>query len=921
MRNKHIFLNIVLSICIVSLNVYPAFAMETGGLPEDHIPAAEKVSDNLGIHGEQAPSKEADTFAGETTLFTLATTPQAIIAMPQAIVATKQSISLGEKPTFQIELTEKEGVSGLYGTLGYIPAKTIEILVLYSFDGDHYYSVENKDEYGFRKWDLTDLQEEAEPQTQLCIDENDSPLKAYLRETVNTLYVKLMITHVVKENSVNTYTEAIKLSHDKTWEAPKLPPNFSAKIELGGQGYQVKGEFADFLPNTVRIRPMYSLDGENYQVICEQQPNDWHLDRLGSEDEAELKLLQKQTCVEASTEPLKSYLAGAIDSFYVRLQITLENGICYDTKPCQIIRNTIQPLPEDATLSALFPGSMRVKNWRPLYTYGKYQITVREDASIESIYAMLPNTIPVEVQIGLNGNSGVPIIANVKTAVSWKAFTDINLKADETLTINDAANDLVIPAGTQLSTPQGIYALSHELIFDGIYSRDNICLVLNVIGKEDKAVVSLYGTKAEEAVENQLPISLAFSNKPSGATAIKTYSYIEGDTGWTALGDLLTQRAIDANQAQQLYGYIDVLRPNASSYQRYLQGEVPGLVIALVIEGGVYAGETVLLPWPYEYDLPIKVPELSGSGGNENNAGSGDNKEKDSSNNGGQRPDLPGNELPPLVSSPPPVFTPAPTPASEPTPKLTPEPTPVSESTPMLTPAPSPASGPTPALTSVLSPASESTPMFTPASTPASEPAPMFTTVSTSVSDPAPLIESPQVLLPMAAPEPVVKAEPIPNSKPAALVMEAQEKSIADHGNNTAVIDPPILDSSIKQQQVMISANTNVTYANLMDNNSTATQPSIEPSKPLGAPQEGLPEKETDRKKFASAEPIVPSTAETTERKVPRRTGFPQAAAVGVLAVGSVATIGIAASAAGTTTSAGVAGKLITILKRLLLRK
>ncbi len=587
--------------------------------------------------------------------------PQSFSANPlEVVVDSGNTASLirqtdipSEAPIFSAELISDGVSAGIYGTLNYIPADTIKISVLYSFGEEIYYSVENQDTYGFRAWDLTGLSESTASLTQLCIGSNDSPFKAYLREGVNTLSVKLQITQMTEDGSAESFTQAIKFSHNKTWTAPEVPPDFTAIIDPTEQGYLLKGKFTDFLPNTVRVRPLYSLDGENYQVICQEEPYDWQLDKLGAENESELSRLHNQICAASSVEPLKSYLDGEINMFYTKLQITLEDGVSYYTKTFEIARGTPRPLPDNAQVYALFPSSMRVidRSVRPFYTYGKYQIVVREDAKIEEIYSVLPKTVPVEIQIALEGTSSAPITGVVQAGVVWKALPDLHLTAGETFTITDAAEDLLIFAGTQVHTPLGVYVLANDLRFDQIFAHDEIRLIVNVIGKDEKPEVSLSGSLVEDASSNQLPLSLSFSLKPSGATAIEAYSYAEGDTSWTKLCNLLTIRAVDANQSQQLYGYVDILQPADTPYQAYLQGKSSGFLIALTIKGGVYDGKAVILSWPGEYNPPAKIPEIGGSGGNENNAGNGGDG---SGGNGGQRPDLPDDEKPPVTSQPPP---------------------------------------------------------------------------------------------------------------------------------------------------------------------------------------------------------------------------------------------------------------------------
>lgn len=239
---------------------------------------------------------------------------------------------------------------------------------------------------------------------------------------------------------------------------PSEAPMFSAHVELfHGQGYIVKGTFSDFLPNTSLVRPMYSLDGEVWQN-CNTT---WSLQWLGTDTADALKALQNQRCLKATDEPLAGYLAGQLDRFYLKLQITLENGLTYETRTAVIDRGDPQPIPEDFHPVASFVSNMFIRQWRPYSRYGQYQITVSANASPEDISALLPDTLPIEVQL----YKGIDMVTGtvVDCPVSWKPLTLSRLTPGESVTVADAAEEIIVPAGTLLNTPNGIFQLSEPL--------------------------------------------------------------------------------------------------------------------------------------------------------------------------------------------------------------------------------------------------------------------------------------------------------------------------------------------------------------------------------------------------------------------------------------------------------------------------
>lgn len=111
-------------------------------------------------------------------------------------------------------------------------------------------------------------------------------------------------------------------------------PMFEACLEYTPQGWIVKGIYKDFSPDTILVQPMCSTDGESYRE-CGQE---WNLQWLGSENEAERKALQNQRCLYDSEEPLKSYLAKERNCFYIKLRIVREGGIIYETQAAIIER-------------------------------------------------------------------------------------------------------------------------------------------------------------------------------------------------------------------------------------------------------------------------------------------------------------------------------------------------------------------------------------------------------------------------------------------------------------------------------------------------------------------------------------------------------------------------------------------------------
>lgn len=439
-------------------------------------------------------------------------------------------------------------------------------------------------------------------------------------------------------------------------------PAFYAKIEYSFQGYIVKGTFTEFTPDTILVQPLYSLDGQNYQTCGEN----WDLSHLGTEDESILAKLQNQICLYPNSEPLKSFLEKNTDHFYLKLRITRESGVTYETRPALIEYGAPQSIPEGLTTRAAFSHTVAVIKTRPFDYYGRYQLTVRENATADEIAAYLPDTLPVKITLQTEKDHFTDGV--VDCPVTWKPLSLPALTAGESVTIADAAEEIVVPAGTQVTTPMGIFQINEPLPLDEPSGSspypltDEVRLVLNVIS-EDEAPTGVLS-------EEHAGLEISFHLKPTGATAIRAYTLSEGDSEWAEISALSLPETVNAQPSTKNSGYTLVLSNTLEPYHSYLEAQAAGekttpFFIGLKIEGGVYDAKELILPWPDTYDLPLNLPEIGGAGGNHNNAGSGNHSAGTES---GQRPNLP--QAPETTPRPQTTLKPQTTPK----PEITPEP-------------------------------------------------------------------------------------------------------------------------------------------------------------------------------------------------------------------------------------------------------
>lgn len=440
-------------------------------------------------------------------------------------------------------------------------------------------------------------------------------------------------------------TEIAEETEDETeYPVPDEPPEFHAYIERKPLGYIVKGTFTEFTPDITHIYPMYSLDGKNWQRVDDEYEWDLTLlEYLGTDNENGLHELQNQMLgLEDMREPLKSYVTGEIECIYVKMHIIRQNGRSYDSKSA-VIEQTLLPIPDDTTYSARFYSTVVVREWNPNTRrnreYGRYQLTVSSDTKTEDISALLPDTLPIQVELQ-NPREIVPYAsAVVDCPVTWKSLSLPPLSAGESITITDATEKIQIPAGTQIRTPLGIFQLDKPLSVDTDHSiscdyYNEVELVVNV----STATSNPTGVLREVG-----GLKISLHKKATGATSIKTYILIEGESEWTELTGLSLLKELSLQSSTANGGYALVLRSDQEPYRSYLEAQKAGkkstpFFIGLEFEGGIYDGKQLILAWPDTYEVLPDLPNFNGISGNEDNAGANNNH--DSTENG-QRPNLP----------------------------------------------------------------------------------------------------------------------------------------------------------------------------------------------------------------------------------------------------------------------------------------
>lgn len=308
----------------------------------------------------------------------------------------------------------------------------------------------------------------------------------------------------------------------------------------------------------------------------------------------------------------------------------------YETQAAHIARGEPLPIPEEITCIAGFSPTMlfRKEDSSGAHSYcGQYQLTVSDSASTEEVMALLPDTLPIEVEFHKDRESFAD--CTIDCPVSWKPLSLSGLRAGESITIWNAAEELLIPAGTSLCTPMGTFTLEEPLgIVSESWMSDEVVLILNVVAEGAHPTGVLSGSIHG--------LEMAFDLKPTGAAAIRAYTLTDGDSEWKELPGLPLLDAVNAQPATANSGYTTILSAEQEPFRSYLADEYAGeeptpFLVRLTIEGGVYDDCQLILAYPDTYDFPPDL-RVDGAGGNQGNAGTGN---RDDSTEEGQRPNLP----------------------------------------------------------------------------------------------------------------------------------------------------------------------------------------------------------------------------------------------------------------------------------------
>ncbi len=499
----------------------------------------------------------------------------------------------------------------------------------------------------------------------------------------------------------------------------KTVPGFSAEMVYSYEGWSIYGTLGAITADMAQIIPCYSFDGENYVA---EGDNCWNI----VQDEL------RQKAFFPNEKPISEFLAERTDFFSVRLEITYTDGGTAVTQAVEFKRSAPRLLPDEYNVDAWYEGSVRI-NGSPFS--GRYHFTVSPTATADELAALLPKTVPVELQLGRTDDR-TRHTAVVYYTVTWPAELptgdggDIQIWADKV----EPPKSCTVNLGTE------VYILAPPEIA-GRFAPLQADLHL---ATDDDRTVQLTENDTEQG-----GILATFLHKPTGATAI-VVEYSTDGKNWTELGDVLPSAPLEQAQPKMVSHTVCAMLGDAQPLTDYTNGDISGFYVRLRVEGGALSGYTEAAAWPtdYEYVPPRDDSSDDGSGGNSGNIGSGNNS-GDSSTSGGQRPDLPPDgdttQEPPSQPSPEPIPEPTPEPIPEPTPEPSPEP------------SPEPMPDPTPEL-----------PVIAPVEVPPEhEPsAPPTTTASSPVTTPT----QPSIQPPNALPE-EIPPERMPSSPATAVVV------------------------------------------------------------------------------------------------------------------------------------------------------
>lgn len=403
--------------------------------------------------------------------------------------------------------------------------------------------------------------------------------------------------------------------------------SFSAELKLTSEGWGIYGTISQMTDDMTEIVPCFSFDGESY---IETAYNSWGLDA------ADPQMLRQQ-CFWSNEDPIFSWINGSEKLFFVRLQITYADGATVYTQPELFQHQRIGDLPEDYMISGAYAPTIRMRADLPSKLWGQYCITVPESVTEEELHGLLPSKVPVELTVNKQGEAGVKQV--VFFQVQWEDyFAQIKTSDEERIEVK--AMEIIPSEEYWINIGMKEYRVSQEQMtqmlltgFTGIELKATFHLV-----KENTSGEILFSEGESGIKESGIRATLPL--KPSGAKSIYVEYSLDGGHTFTSVRNIQEAYPPDTMLPKEKSYTATILNAEDAPVKQYLSGDIQGFHVRLRIEGGVFSGVTKTEGWPVEYQYipPNDDSDDIGSGGNENNAGSG--SVGGSGENGGQRPNL-----------------------------------------------------------------------------------------------------------------------------------------------------------------------------------------------------------------------------------------------------------------------------------------
>ena len=385
---------------------------------------------------------------------------------------------------------------------------------------------------------------------------------------------------------------------------------FSAEVANQTGLWYLMGTLPDLSDEMTVIEAYYSWDGVNFEQIAE---TDWELS--GSKQ-------TRITCYP-NESPLKEYLSNEKNEFYVKLKIT---GGSYEgfSETALIQRLMLPPgdgLPplldsSEYTVLAGYPATIYKKKFRPFTIYGQYYLTAASDSSAEQLRALLPGSIPVQVDI--YNSESKKADASISYTVQWP---ELPVLSGTSFTLT--ASSVTPPESATVQLGDNLYRFIPPAVDFGISSNTSpLYATFNLV--EKGSVSPLFLSKQGQDYEYGLFATLPL--KPTGATAITVEISKDGGAQRVSAGSIsLSEYPIDGIPNLESYT-VQILAKDDPLLVKNESGNPDGFLVRLHITGSAFAQYTTVEAWPsdYIYTAPIQPGDSSGMEGNRGDAGFND---------------------------------------------------------------------------------------------------------------------------------------------------------------------------------------------------------------------------------------------------------------------------------------------------------